>query len=288
MDNGLAKGKQKMTRQVIPILLTLAAFTTANASEDNAGKYAEVNGLKMYYEVHGKGKPLVLLHGAFGTAEVWARVLPTLAKSRQVIIIEQQGHGHTQDRDAPLSYERMADDTAALLRSINVRAADVFGYSMGGVVGLRLAMKHPDLVNKLAMLGSHAGSVKATYDPVAYAQLLSLPDNFAPPVLKDPYDRVAPDKSKWPVLVKKIKGLDPDFKGFTDEEVKSIKAPTLIMQGDRDGVKPEHAVELMRLIPDSQLAIFPDGDHFILYTRSDKVVEAFMTFFDAPAKTGDR
>jgi pimeloyl-ACP methyl ester carboxylesterase len=258
-----------------------------NANEDNMGKYAEVNGLKMYYEVHGQGKPLVLLHGAFGTAEGWAHVLPTLTKSRQVIIIEQQGHGHTPDRDAPLSYERMADDTATLLRHINVRDADIFGYSDGGVVGLRLAMKHPDLVGKLAILGSNAGSLKATYEQATYKQFLSLPDDFAPPVLKDPYDRVAPDKSKWPVLVKKIKELGRDFEGFTDDEAKSIKAPTLIMQGDRDGVKPEHAVEMMRLIPNSQLAIFPDGDHFILYTRPDKVVEAFLTFFDAPGKIGE-
>jgi pimeloyl-ACP methyl ester carboxylesterase len=280
--------KQDMARQFISILLTLVAFTMANANEDKIEKYAEVNGLKMYYEVHGQGKPLVLLHGAFGTAESWGHVLPALTKSRQIIIIEQQAHGHTPDRDAPLSFERMADDTAALLRKINVRAADVFGYSDGGVVGLRLAMKYPDLVGKLAILGSNAGSLKATYDQATYEQFLALPDDFAPPVLKDPYDRVAPDKSKWPVLVKKIKELGRDFKGFTDDEVKSINAPTLIMQGDRDGVKPEHAVQLLRLIPNSQLAIFPDGDHFILYTRPDKVVETFMTFFDAPAKTGNR
>jgi pimeloyl-ACP methyl ester carboxylesterase len=280
--------QREIARQLISILLTLAAVTMANANETNIGRYAEVNGLKMYYEVHGQGKPLVLLHGSFGTAEVWAHVLPTLTKSRQVIIIEQQGHGHTPDRDAPLSYEQMADDTAALLRNINVRAADVFGYSDGGVVGLWLAIKHPDLAGKLAILGSHAGSLKATYEQASYEQFLSLPEDFAPSVLKDPYDRVAPDKSKWPVLVKKIKELGRDFKGFADDEVKSIKAPTLIMQGDRDGVKPEHAVQLMRLIPSSQLAIFPGGDHFILYTRSDKVVEAFMTFFDAPAKTGER
>src|SRR6266850_6391389 len=141
----------------------------------------------------------------------------------------------------------------------------------------------------LAMANANEGNagkyaeVNGAYEPTAYAQFMSLPDDFAPPVLKDPYDRVAPDKSKWPILVRKIKALGRDFKGFTGEEVKSIKAPALIMQGDRDGVKPEHVVELMRLIPNSQLAIFPGGDHFILYTRTDKVVEAFITFFEAPA-----
>ena len=116
---------------------------------------------------------------------------------------------------------------------------------------------------------------------------MSLPDDFAPPVLKAPYARVAPDKSKWPLLVKKIKELGRNFNGFGGDELKSIKASTLIMQGDRDEVKPEHAVEMMRLIPHSQLAIFPDGDHFILFTRAGKVVETLLNFFDAPVKTVD-
>lgn len=272
-----------MTRTIAAILLILAGFTMASANQDPRGQYAEVNGLKMYYEVHGRGKPLVLLHGGFGTAEGWAQILPTLTRTRQVIIIEQQGHGHTPDRDAPLSYDQMAEDTAALLKQIKVQNADVFGYSDGGVVGLRLAMKHPELVGKLAVLGSNTGSLQATYDKATYEQFLSLPDDFAPPVLKEPYDRVAPDKSKWPVLVRKIKQLGRDFPGFPDKDIKSIKAPTLIMQGDRDPVKPEHGVEMMRLIPNSQLAIFPGGDHFVLYTKPDMVVETFMTFFDAPA-----
>jgi pimeloyl-ACP methyl ester carboxylesterase len=268
--------------------LILAGLIMTNASEKSPGNYAEVNGLKIYYEVHGHGKPLVLLHGAFGTAEYWVRVLPMLTKSRQVIILEQQGHGHTPDRDIPLNSDQMADDTAALLRKISVSGADVFGYSDGGIVGLRLAMKHPDAVGKLAVLGASTGSLRTVWEPATYQQFLSLPDDFAPPVLKDPYDRVAPDNSKWPVLVKKIKDLGRDFQGFSDDEVRSIKAPTLIMQGDRDGVKPEHAVEMMRLIPNSQLAIFPNGDHFILQTRRDKVVETFMTFFDQPAKDEHR
>jgi pimeloyl-ACP methyl ester carboxylesterase len=275
-----------MARAIAPALLILGVISSASATEPNQGKYAEVNGLQMYYEVHGQGKPLVLLHGAFGTAESWGHVLPTLTKARQVILIEQQGHGHTPDRDTPLSYDQMAEDTAALLKQINVSGADVFGYSDGGVVGLRLAMKHPELVGKLAVLGSNTGSLSATYDKASYEQFLSLPDDFAPPVLKDPYDRVAPDKSKWPVLVEKIKELGRDFPGFPEEEVKTIQAPTLIMQGDHDGVRPEHGVEIMRMIENSQLAIFPGADHFVIYTNPDLVVGILMAFFDAPATGG--
>src|SRR6266850_5200113 len=121
------KEQLRMARQVSSLLFILAALAMASANQGNTGKYAEVNGLKMYYEIHGQGKPLVLLHGAFGTAESWANVLSTLTKTRQVVIIEQQGHGHTADRDMPLSYGQMAEDTAALLRSIHIQGADVFG-----------------------------------------------------------------------------------------------------------------------------------------------------------------
>ncbi|MGI8924155.1 MAG: alpha/beta fold hydrolase [Fimbriimonadales bacterium] len=112
-------------------LSLVAAITPINAQAAK-GKYADVNGLKMYYEVHGTGKPLVVLHGAFGTAEMWSSMLPDLSKNRQVVIIEQQGHGHTADRDSPLGYRQMASDTAELLKQLKIKGADVFGYSMGG------------------------------------------------------------------------------------------------------------------------------------------------------------
>jgi pimeloyl-ACP methyl ester carboxylesterase len=261
----------------------LASILVMVANTARAGDYVEVNGLKTYYEKHGTGKPLVLLHGAFGTAAGWSHVLPTMLKGRQVILIEQQGHGHTSDREGPLSYEQMADDTAALLRALSVRSADVFGYSDGGVVGLGLAIKHPELVGKLAILGANAGTMESTYDDASYEQFLSLPADFAPRELKEPYDRVAPDKSNWPVLVRKIKDLGRNFRGFADNELRAIRARVLVMQGDRDAIKPEHAVAMMRLIPNSQLAIIPDADHFILYTQPARVTEILIRFFGGSA-----
>ena len=246
------------------------------------GSHASVNGLKMYYEIHGSGRPLVLLHGAFGTAEGWAAVFPVLAKTRQVIIVEQQGHGHTPDRDGPLTYEQMAEDTAALLKQLNVKGADIFGYSLGGIVALGVAIRHPELVGRLAVLGANTGRLKEVFEPESYAQFQSLPADFAPEVLKQPYDRVAPDKTKWPVLVRKIKELGRDFKGYSIEEIRSIKAWTLIMMGDRDGVRPEHAVEMFRMIANARLAIFPGEDHFVLFTSPDKVLGTLVPFLDAP------
>jgi pimeloyl-ACP methyl ester carboxylesterase len=199
-----------------------------------------------------------------------------------VIAIELEGHGRTRDLNRPLSYQQMVEDTAALLRHLKIKDADVFGYSMGGVVALGVAIRHPELVRKLAILGSGSNAIKDAFEPENYKQFQSLPDDFAPPVLKEPYDRLAPDRTRWPVLVKKIKNMVNDFKGYSAAEVKTIKAKTLIMQGDRDGIRPEHAVELFRLIPNSQLAIFPGGDHFVLFSNPDLVISALAPFLDAP------
>jgi pimeloyl-ACP methyl ester carboxylesterase len=256
-----------------------------NVKQSASGKYADVNGLKMYYEVHGSGgsgHPLVLLHGAFGFAGGWATILPALTKGRRVIAVELEGHGRTRDLDRPLTYQQMVEDTAALLRQLKIKDADVFGYSMGGVVALGVAIRHPELVRKLAILGSGSNPIKEIFEPETYKQFQSITDDFAPPVFKEPYNRLAPDPTRWPVLVKKIKNMVNDYSGYPPAEVKTIRAKTLIMQGDRDGIRPEHAVELFRLIPNSQLAIFPGGDHFVLFSNPDLVISTLVPFLDAP------
>jgi len=277
--------RKKATMQAA--ITALALMSQAAMAQETKGKYAVVNGLKMYYEVHGSGKPLLLLHGAFGTADGWAPVLPTLEKNHQVIIVEMQGHGHTADRDAALSYEQMADDAAALLKELKIDKADVFGYSLGGGAALALAIRHPESVGKLAVLGTTAGSTKETFYPDVFKQFdLMNPETFAPPELKDPYDKVAPDPKKWPVLVSKVKTFAQNFKGFSEAQVRSIKAPTLIMVGDRDAVTTEHAVHMQRLIGNSQLAVFPNADHFLLYMDTAKVLGTLTPFLDAPDKAG--
>jgi pimeloyl-ACP methyl ester carboxylesterase len=283
---------QKINQLVLAVFATLAASAFAAAAQpaDKSAKpeaegttekkqgYAAVNGLKMYYEIHGTGKPLVVLHGAFG----WATVYPILAKNRQVIAIELQGHGHTADTDRPLSFEQMADDTAALLKQLKIEQADFFGYSMGGNVALAVAIRHPGLVGKMAINGSNYGKIEDAYEPETYKQFKSLSADFAPPVLKDSYDKVAPDPKQWPVLVAKVKRMGLEFKGFAREDMKSIKAPVLITLGDHDAVRPEHAVEMFRLIPNAQLAVFPGGDHSLLWTSPDKLLSPVAAFLDAP------
>ena len=249
-------------------------------NEGVKGQYATVNGLKMYYELHGTGKPLVLLHGAFGRATAY----PALAKNRQQIAVELQGHGHTADIDRPLTFENMADDVAALLKHLKIEQADIFGYSMGGNVALAVAIRHPGLVGKVAINGSNYGKIQDAYEPATYEQFKNLPADFAPGMLKDPYDKVAPDPKQWPVLVAKIKKMGLEFKGFARADMKSIKAPVLITQGDRDGTRPEHAMEMFRLIPNAQLAVFPGGDHFLLWTRPDTVLAPIAAFVNTPTQ----
>lgn len=258
-----------------------AAASPSNKNESATsadGKYASVNGLKMYYEIHGTGRPLVILHGAFG----WATVFPALAKDRQVIAIELQGHGHTADVDRPLSFEQMADDTAALLEQLQIPQADFFGYSMGGNVALAVAIRHPQLVRKLIVNGSNSGKIEEAYEPESFKQFQSLPAEFAPPMLKSAYDKVAPDPSQWPALVAKIKKMGLEFQGFSREDMQAIRAHVLIALGDRDGVRPEHAVEMFRQIPNSQLAIFPGADHFLIFQNPDKLMPVVVAFLDAP------
>lgn len=279
----LVAGCQTREQPTKPAVSQVAVSENAPAADDEPtqparGQYADVNGLKMYYEVHGTGKPLVLLHGAFGRATVY----PQLAKNRRVIAVELQGHGHTADIDRPLTFEHLADDVAALLRHLKIDRADVFGYSLGGTVALALAIRHPDRVGRVAISGSHFGPIEQAYEPASFEQFKSIPADFAPPMLKDAYDKVAPDPAQWSAVVAKIKKLGLEFKGFAKDDLKPIKAPVLITQGDRDGTRPEHAVELFRLLPNARLAIFPGGDHFLLWTSPDTVLAPVAAFLDVP------
>jgi pimeloyl-ACP methyl ester carboxylesterase len=268
------------TRNSTALLLSVLLFAPAivRADDPPQGRYVNVNGLRMYYEVHGSGKPLVLLHGAFGFATAY----PALARDRQTIAVELQGHGHTADRDRPLSFEQMADDVAALLKELKIAQADVFGYSMGGTVGLALAIRHPELVRRLAITGAHYGRIQDAYEPETLKAFNSVSSDSFPPDVKDMYAKVAPDPSHLPVLLSKVKQLGTEFKGFTRDDLKSIRARVLITIGDRDFVRPEHAVEMYRLIPNSQLAVFPGADHFMVWQTPEKLFPTIAAFLDEP------
>jgi len=220
--------------------------------------YSEVNGLKMYYEIYGEGKPLVLIHGGGSTIQTtFGRVIPLLAKQRQLIAVELQAHGRTSDRDSEVSFEQDADDVATLLKNLNILKADIFGFSNGGTTALQIAIRHPELVDRIiaaSALCKRNGVPSQFWDFMEQARLENMPEQ-----LKEGYKKVAPDTSGLQIMHDKDAKRMVDFKNISDEKIKSIKAPTLIIIGDKDVITPEHAIEMHRLIANSELAIIPGG-----------------------------
>ena len=258
--------------------------------------YAPVGDLSMYYEIHGEGRPLILLHGAYMTADLMSPLLG-LAKTRQVIVPEQQGHGRTADVDRPITYEQMADDTAALARHLAIEQADVLGYSMGGGIALQLAIRHPALVRRLVV--ASATFTSDGMPAVALEMFPSItPEMFAGSPIEAEYQRLAPNPGDFPTLVEKLKQLDTTDFAWPEEDIRGIAAPTLIVLGDSDGVRLEHAVEMFKLrgggvmgdlegLPESQLAVLPGTAHFVppgsgLLDRADWLLAMIPPFLDAP------
>ena len=233
--------------------------------------HAPVNGIDMYYEVHGRGEgvPLVLLHGGGSTIEVtFSRVLPIFARSRTVIAVEEQGHGRTTDRDAPVTFESSADDVAALLRYLDVDEADVFGFSNGASVALQVAIRHPQRVRKLVFASSitrRDGARPELWELIDQADFSNMPQP-----LKDAFLRVNPDEQQLRTMHDKDAARMRSFEDVPDDSVRSVRAPTLVVLGDQDIVKPEHAIELTRLISGARLLILPGG-------HGDYLGEAVMT-----------
>lgn len=254
--------------------------------------YASVNGLRMYYEIHGDGHPLVLLHGslsAIGTS--FGKLLPDLAGTRQVIALEQQAHGRTADIARPLRIRDMADDTVAALRQLGVAEADFFGYSLGAGIALEIAMRYPERVRKLVLAsvtynvsGFHAGLLEGI------ANLK--PEHLAGSPWQQEYAQVAPNPEAFPTLIEKVKGLNQGLPEWSAEAIRGIPAPTLIVLGDSDIVRLEHAVEMFRLLgggvsgdtpeglPKSRLAILPGTSHTMVVNRADLLLPMLSAFLD--------
>ncbi|MDX6707331.1 MAG: hypothetical protein QOI48_3177 [Solirubrobacteraceae bacterium] len=193
--------------------------------------YAPVNDLSMYYEIHGRGRPLLLLHGAYMTIDTMGAILPGLAKTRQVIAVEQQGHGHTADVDRPLTYEQMADDTSALMRHLGIDDADILGYSMGGGIALQLAIRHPDQVRKLVV--ASASFASDGMHAVVLEMFPSItPELFAGSPIEEAYLLTAPNPGDFPKLVEKLTQLDTTPYAWPEEDIRGIAAPTLVVLGD--------------------------------------------------------
>ena len=265
-------------------------------NDSHRGDYAEVNGLEMYYEVHGSGEPLILLHGGVGAIEMFGEVLPLLAEGRQVIAADLQAHGRTADIDRPLSIEAMADDVGALIEHLDLERADIMGYSLGGGVALQTAIRHREAVRKLVVVSTPFRR-NGWYSEVL-AGMEQMGPEAAEPMKGTPmyglYASIAPRPEDWPVLLTKLGELlkrDYDW----SEEVEAIAVPTMIVVGDADSVRTAHAVEFFELLgggkadagwngsgmPNVRLAILPATTHYGIFS-SPALASAVAPFLDAP------
>ena len=269
-------------------------MSAAKASKPSETGYVHINGLKMYYEVYGEGKPLVLLHGSYMTIPLnWSNIIP-MFKGRKVIVAEMQGHGRTRDIARKISYEGMSDDVSGLLKHLKIDSADILGYSMGGGIAFQLAIRHPEQVRRLIILSgsyTHDGwwpEVEASYSSINAEMFKDSP-------IEKQYDSLGNDPKHFPEFVKKVIRIDLEPYDWS-KEAKKIKAPIFMAIGDSDGIQYEHALELFKAmgggkmgdihgLPKSRLAIIPGTTHIGMMYRMDWLVPMIDDFLNSDLKT---
>jgi pimeloyl-ACP methyl ester carboxylesterase len=276
--------------KMIALILAFLMPAAASSQEPTTG-YAPVNGLRMYYEIHGKGEPIVLLHGSYMTiTNNWTTLIPLLAKTRRVIAVEMQGHGRTADIDRDFSYESLADDTAALIDYLKIARADLLGYSMGAGIAMLTAIRHPDKVRKVVSISGvfrHDGWVKEALDVFHHMDATM----FKGSPMEAEYKKLSPTPEEFPAFVKRVIQMDLEPYDFGAEKLKATTAPMFFIHGDADGVRLDHIAEMFRLKGDeifgdmrprseSRLAILPDTTHVTLMERADVIVPMVNDFLD--------
>ncbi len=260
--------------------------------------YAPVNGLQMYYEIHGSGgTPLLLLHGGLFNIDLqFGELIPGLAATRQVIAADFQGHGRTNDIDRPLRSADLASDVVGLLQHLDVAQADVFGFSVGGATALDLAVNHPELVRKLIVSSASFHPDGDRHENSEAVGELTV-EMIAGTPMEQEYRAKSPHPDKLQDLLDKLGTFDKGFTGWSDADIEGIAAPTLITVGDCDAVKLEHAVRFLQLrggdvngdftgVPSSQLAVLPGTTHFFGLARTALVLDVVLHFLDAPTPEG--
>ena len=253
-----------------------------NSKSNNPSKesgYAAINGLNMYYEATGDGEPLIYIPAAFAFAGITA--FPELTKRWRVIQVDLQGYGRTADIDRPLSFDQHVKDVVTLIQHLKIKRAHFFGWSYGGLIALLIAMRHPEMVGRVATYGTLFGPPMEAIRP----------DKFGPPTeqtadgeahqfARDQYKLVAPYPDHWPVIWKKVVDLVPD--GLKREELETLQKRVLIALGDNDFIKLEHALYAYKTIPNAELAVIPDATHFLLYEKPSKLEPVIAEFLSAP------
>ena len=275
----------------VPLLLIASGVADAQA-----GRRVNVNGMRMYYEVSGSGSPLVVLHGGYMNIREMGTIIPKLARTHQVYALEFQGHGRTTDIDRPITYENLADDVAAFMNAVGLRKADVFGYSMGAIAGLQLAIRHPAMVNRLVFAGG-----AYDFDGWQPEFRAMIPKQTVEMMLQTPfakeYPKLAADPRGFPELARKVIALQNEPMAW-ESDVRALKLPVLIIGGDADGATLEHYVQMFRLLgggvmgdmgkplPASRLAIIPATSHTAIITQTDLLLAFIEPFLKGVTPKG--
>ena len=273
------------------LLALLFAVLPSNAQQSKPASsgYAPVNGIKVYYEVYGEGKPIVLLHGAFYTIEMnWAGLIPELSKTRKVIAIEMQGHGHSPYSDRKLSNTGLAADVKGVMDYLKIDSADIAGYSMGGSVAFQFAVQYPQRLKKLVIISS-------TYKTSGWLPVINnafkdfKPEYFNNTPLQTGYNAVAPDTSKWTKFLQQMFVFAEEPFNTGDANIAKIKAPVLLIAGDNDGLDKMELIKTYQLLgggvaadmapmPKSQLAIVPSQGHVSLMMQTQTILNYLEGF----------
>ena len=236
----------------------------------------------MYYEIEGIGDPLVYIPPVFGFAGL--KSFPALAESHSIITVDLQGNGRTADiPERALSIDQYAKDVVALLNFLRIQKADFFGESYGANSAVMIAVKYPELVGRVATYGGTFGPPDAAHNTeMLHFDYLPTPDSRSYEYQRERYKKVAPDPDYWPKIWQKVVGIR--WEGFSSEQLISIKAPILIVVGDHDFVRVEHATEAFKRIPNAELAVIADASHFVLFSEQDRVIPVVKHFLEKPEK----
>jgi pimeloyl-ACP methyl ester carboxylesterase len=244
------------------------------------GRYVMAGNVRMYYEEHGEGEPLLLMHGGASTIEIFSRLTPELANRYKVILPERRGHGRTADVEGPISYDLMAKDTIAFMEATGIISAHLVGYSDGANVGMLVAMSRPDLVKKFVSISGTFDVNGLTKEALAFLQSLT-PETFEHNYAKlvETYKQTTPDGPEhFPIVLEKLKRMMLEEPKILPENLSRIAAPTLIMAGDRDMITLEHTIEMFRAIPAAQLCIVPGSSHGLVLEKPRVVSQAILDF----------
>ncbi|HOD15125.1 MAG TPA: alpha/beta hydrolase [Spirochaetota bacterium] len=257
-------------------MVSYLAWRAFNA-DAGTGDRAEVNGIRLYYEKHGSGEPLLLMHGGSAFIESFYGQIPALAREYRIIAPDSRGHGRSTDGDGPLSYALMASDMLALVEKLKLGSVNIVGWSDGGIIGLDLAINHPSKVKKLVMIGSNFRTDGMSAESIAKLKTLAPDDPFLDDARRF-YRRIAPDPDKWPVLIGKVKAMWLTQPDYTAADLAKVRAKTLVILGENDDIRREHGQEMARLIPGARLVIIPGTSHMAPMEKPDEVNRLVLNF----------